>query len=70
MEVNTMLPLTGVVLLVTADLLVATVAGFAAGRRGRSPRLVVLCALLLGLVPPLNVVYLAALSLLPAGPGR
>ena len=70
MDVDVMLPVAGLVLVVVLDLLVAAAAVFAAGRRGRSRRLVGLCALLLGLVPPLNVIYLAAISLLPVGSGR
>jgi hypothetical protein len=70
MDVDVMLPVAGLALVVVLDLLVAAAAVFASGRRGRSRRLVALCALLLGLVPPLNVVYLAAISLLPVGSGR
>jgi len=70
MDVDLMLPAAGLLLVAVLDVLVAAAAGFAAGRRGRSPGLAILCALLLGLLPPLNVVYLAAISLLPAGTGR
>lgn len=70
MDVDLMLPAAGLLLVAVLDVIVAAAAGFAAGRRGRSPGLAILCALLLGLLPPLNVVYLAAISLLPAGTGR
>ncbi len=52
-------------LVLLLNLAIAAVAVIAAGHRGRSRRLAGLCAVLLGVVPPLNVVYLAALSLLP-----
>ncbi|MEJ2515336.1 MAG: hypothetical protein P8080_07740 [Gammaproteobacteria bacterium] len=57
------------VLVLLFNVAVAAVAVVAAGHRGRSRRLAGLCAVLLGVVPPLNVVYLAALSLLPCQHG-
>lgn len=56
--------------LMVVNVIVAAVAWFAARPRGRSPALAALCALLLGLVPPLNIVYLAILSLLPVPAAR
>lgn len=55
-------------LLLAFDAAVAAIAWRAAGRRGLSPRLAALCAVLLGFVPPLNVAYLALMSLLPHSP--
>ena len=52
-------------LLMVLNVVVAGVACGAARLRDRSPVLVTFCALLLGILPPLNLLYLAALSLLP-----
>lgn len=51
------------------NVIVAGMAGWAARRCGRSPALAVPCALLLGILPPLNILYLAVFSLLPAADG-
>lgn len=55
--------------LMVLNFVVAAVAWRAARTRGRTPGLAAFCALLLGLVPPLNFVYLAFLSLLPPAQG-
>lgn len=55
-------------MLMAFDVAVALVAWRAAGRRGLSPRLAALCAILLGFLPPLNVAYLALISLLRPSP--
>ena len=49
MDVNLMVPAAGLALVVVVAVVVAVVAGVAAERRGRSRRLAILCALLLGL---------------------
>lgn len=51
--------------LMVLNVVVAGVAWGAARSRGRSAALVAFCAVILGLVPPLNFVYLAVISLLP-----
>jgi hypothetical protein len=65
---NVELALVGQVYLVlmVVNVIVAGMAGWAARRHGRLPALAAACALLLGLLPPLNVLYLAVFSLLPA----
>lgn len=50
-------------LLMAFNLALTWVAHGAAGRRALSPRLVALSTFLLGFIPPLNVAYLAILSL-------